>query len=108
MLKNRHESIQTCTGTILWHGNYGVPDCEEAPAIILPNGDKEWWKDGRLHRCDGPAIERADGSCEWWRDGQPWKSGPIESSVYLQEKISRKNLETLKMRALQLKVPKLK
>ena len=28
---------------------------------VYPNGDKEWWLNGKLHREDGPAIEDADG-----------------------------------------------
>ena len=34
-----------------------------------PDGSKEWYRDGTLHRDDGPAIEWADGSKEWYRDG---------------------------------------
>ena len=37
---------------------------------IHPNGDKEWWLNGKLHRTDGPAVERANGHKEWWLNGQ--------------------------------------
>jgi hypothetical protein len=36
--------------------------------VVLDDGTKEWYRDGKLHRDDGPAIEYADGSKEWWHD----------------------------------------
>jgi hypothetical protein len=42
----------------------------DGPAIEWPNGDKEWFVDGKLHRIDGPAIECADGCKEWFVDGK--------------------------------------
>ncbi|HNC55217.1 MAG TPA: hypothetical protein PLP33_07225 [Leptospiraceae bacterium] len=36
----------------------------------FPNGNKHWFKEGRLHRLEGPAIEYSDGSKEWWFEGQ--------------------------------------
>lgn len=38
------------------------------PAIIFPNGNKEWWTDGELHRTDGPAMKHYD-KLEWWIKG---------------------------------------
>jgi hypothetical protein len=32
---------------------------------VHPNGSKEWYLNGELHRTDGPAFEGADGSKEW-------------------------------------------
>jgi hypothetical protein len=43
---------------------------EDGPAIISPNGEKEWWLNGVRHREDGPAIEYANGDKEWWINGQ--------------------------------------
>ena len=37
------------------------PECK-----ACPNGDKEWWLNGKLHREDGPAYERPDGTKKWW------------------------------------------
>ena len=34
--------------------------------ITSKNGDKEWYKDGELHREDGPACEYADGDKYWY------------------------------------------
>ena len=40
------------------------PECK-----TYPNGDKEWWLNGDLHREDGPACEFASGHKEWWLNG---------------------------------------
>jgi hypothetical protein len=34
------------------------------------NGDKQWHKDGELHRIDGPAVEHANGDTQWYQFGQ--------------------------------------
>jgi len=34
-----------------------------------PDGTREWWVNGKLHRKSGPAVERADGTREWWVNG---------------------------------------
>ena len=36
--------------------------------VTNANGDKVWYKDGKLHRLDGPAVDRADGAKEWYKD----------------------------------------
>ena len=44
---------------------------------VYPNGDKEWWLNGKLHREDGPAIEDADGDKSWWlNDKRHREDGP--------------------------------
>jgi hypothetical protein len=48
-------------------GNYHRVD---GPAVIWPNGTKEWYTHGILHRTDGPAIEYADGTKVWFLDGK--------------------------------------
>lgn len=40
------------------------------PAVSYDNGDKEWYKDGQLHRLDGPAIERINGYKAWYVYGE--------------------------------------
>jgi len=32
---------------------------------VHPDGSKDWWLNGILHREDGPAVEDADGTKEW-------------------------------------------
>jgi len=38
--------------------------------IEHPNGYKEWWLNGELHREDGPAVEHPDGTKEWCLNGK--------------------------------------
>jgi len=40
------------------------PECK-----TYPNGHKEWYLDGKLHREDGPAVEKAYGDKAWWLNG---------------------------------------
>lgn len=35
-----------------------------------PDGTRQWWLNGKLHRTDGPAIEWADGTRQWWLNGE--------------------------------------
>ena len=38
--------------------------------VETPNGDKFWYKDGKLHKEDGPAIDCIDGLRKWWIEGK--------------------------------------
>jgi hypothetical protein len=62
---------------ILWKDHIGVNVSirvinleDRTYRIKYDNGDKEWYKDDKLHREDGPAIELADGGSEWYLNGQ--------------------------------------
>ena len=37
---------------------------------VYPDGDKEWYLNGKLHREDGPAREWADGDKSWYLNGK--------------------------------------
>ena len=37
---------------------------------VYPNGDKEWYLNGKLHREDGPAYEGASGNKSWYLNGK--------------------------------------
>ena len=37
-----------------------------------PDGTRVWYLNGKLHRVDGPAVERSNGTKEWWLDGKLW------------------------------------
>jgi hypothetical protein len=42
----------------------------DRPAIIWGNGDRAWYKNGKLHRNnDNPAIIRNNGDREWYQNG---------------------------------------
>jgi hypothetical protein len=49
---------------------------------VYPNGTKEWYLNGKLHREDGPAVEYSDGTKYWYLNGKLHREdGPaIESS----------------------------
>ena len=49
-------------GTVEWRTAHGALHREDGPAVMLPNGSKEWWVHGHKHRDDGPAITWADGT----------------------------------------------
>ena len=58
-------------GTKQWYLN-GELHRVDGPAIEYPNGDNEWHLNGKCHRVDGPAYERPNGFKEWWLNGEPW------------------------------------
>ncbi len=37
---------------------------------VYPNGTKEWFLNGKIHRVDGAAIEKANGTKEWFLNGK--------------------------------------
>ena len=51
-------------GTKQWFLN-GELHREDGPAVEWPDGSKWWFLNGKLHREGGPAVEWADGS-KWW------------------------------------------
>lgn len=54
-----------------WH-RHGKLHREGGPAKITKDGLEVWFKEGGVHRDpdDGPAILRPDGTREWWVDNQ--------------------------------------
>ena len=50
---------------------------------VNPNGDKEWFLNGKLHREDGPAVEYANGDKQWYLNGELHREdGPaIEDAI---------------------------
>jgi len=43
---------------------------EDGPAVVRPDGGKEWYLNGKRHREDGHATELADGSKFWYLNGK--------------------------------------
>lgn len=56
-------------GPTVWRNAQGQLHRDFGPALIRPNGAKEWYRNGKLHREDGPAVMRPDGLQLWWRNG---------------------------------------
>ena len=52
-----------------------MADTRKPELIEHPNGTKEWWVDGKLHRIDGPALEYPDGSKFGFADGKLHRIG---------------------------------
>lgn len=49
----------------------------DEPAIEYPNGTKEWYFYGQLHRIKNPAVIHSNGDQEWWYMGLRHKAdGP--------------------------------
>ena len=49
------------------------PECK-----TYPNGNKEWYLNGKLHREDGPAIENTNGNKYWYLNGKRHREdGPV-------------------------------
>jgi len=43
-----------------------VHSFDDKPAIKRNNGDKSWYKEGKIHRMNGPAIELNNGYKYWF------------------------------------------
>ena len=56
-------------GTREWYQD-GELHRTDGPAIEWADGTRMWYRDGRLHRTDGPAVEYPDGTREWYQDGK--------------------------------------
>jgi hypothetical protein len=58
-----------------WFNEEGELHRLDGPAIVQPNGSKEWCVNGKLHRIDGPAVEWYDGGKVWWVNGKRHRLG---------------------------------
>ena len=43
---------------------------KDGPAVEYPNGDKDWYLNGKRHREDGPAGEYVNGDKYWYLNGK--------------------------------------
>lgn len=51
-----------------------------AQKVECSDGSIEWRLNGKLHREDGPAVVRPDGTKEWWVEGH--RLQPLEFVVW--------------------------
>ena len=57
-------------GSKQWYLNGELHRDNDLPAVEYADGTKEWWFNGEVHRENGlPAIEYVDGRKEWWLNG---------------------------------------
>ena len=66
-------AVNLITKTVTPHRD-NDPVLGPMPAVELANGDKAYYKDGKLHRDDAasgpmPAIERANGNKSYYKNG---------------------------------------
>jgi hypothetical protein len=47
-----------------------VEEIDDPEMTTMPDGTREWHRDGKRHRDGGPAIEWFDGTKVWFRHGQ--------------------------------------
>lgn len=57
--------IQNPDGTREWYC-HGLLHRTDGPAIEHINGIRAWYCHGQLHRTDGPAVEYTSEYSEWW------------------------------------------
>jgi hypothetical protein len=67
-LPNGGELYEWPNGDKEWYLN-GKRHRKDGPAIEFTNGDKVWMLNDQFHREDGPAIDFVNGK-EWWLNGQ--------------------------------------
>jgi hypothetical protein len=54
-----------------WRDEHGRLHRVDGPAVIYPDGDRDWFLHGERHRVDGPAVIRRDSRHhEWFLHGQ--------------------------------------
>jgi hypothetical protein len=56
-------------GTKEWWKNGAIHRAGRDPAMIFTNGSKFWCIDGEIHRTDGPAAEFSNGKVAWYLNG---------------------------------------
>jgi len=66
---NKPECTTYPNGHKDWYLN-GKLHREDGPAVEWANGTKEWRLNGKRHREDGPASEWANGNKVWWLNGE--------------------------------------
>ena len=57
-------------GTKIWTNSTGQLHQVGGPAVILPNGDQEWCRNGKLDRVNGPAVILSEGDQFWIQDNR--------------------------------------
>ena len=58
----------TSNGNRYWYRK-GKLHREDGPAVEWWDGDEEWYLNGKRHRTDGPAVIRANGTKWWYLNG---------------------------------------
>lgn len=54
---------------------------EDGPAVEYADGDKKWYKEGMCHREDGPAVEYANGTKYWFLNGKIYNVNSVDELI---------------------------
>jgi len=86
-------------GNKYWYKE-GKLHSEDGPAIIYPDGRKYWYKEGELHRLDGPAVEYPNGYKEWWIENREYAIYYLnllyKEKIYIEKQKGQYGLEWLR------------
>lgn len=80
--KNFTGIVEFSDGDKFWYKE-GKLHRDDGPAVEWTNGDEEWYKEGKLHREDGPAGEYQSGVKEWWLEGEYCNNKIPSNSIIL-------------------------
>ena len=69
VLDSKKFSTSIECGKVVCRNELGELHREDGPAVLCPNGDKEYWVNGKRHRKGGPAIEKANGDKYYYING---------------------------------------
>ena len=64
------KKLESYFGIQIWNNGYKVFHRLDGPAVEHSNGDKWWYKEGRLHREDESAVELGNGYKRWFYEGK--------------------------------------
>lgn len=75
-------------GTQLWFKNSYLHRkglFKQQPAVVKPDGTKEWWVNGKRHRKSRPAIKYPTGYVEYWENGKMKKRPTLTRKLTVEE-----------------------
>ena len=81
---NEPQMKQLPDGSKEWY-LHGKLHREDGAAIEYADGTKAWYLHGELHREDAPAVEWSDGTKQWWlhnryyENAEAWAEALLES-----------------------------
>ena len=61
----------------------------------LPDGTKEWYLHGKLHREDGAAYEGADGTKQWWLHDRYYENAETWAEALLKSRNEKHDKQSI-------------
>jgi hypothetical protein len=81
-------------GNRFWYLN-GKPHREDGPATEYANGDKRWYRNGKLHREGGPAVEYVNGDKRWYLNDVNYSESDFNLKMAHRKKLTIAEIEKL-------------